>query len=241
MIASFQHGFVFVKTEKTAGTTVEIALTPLCGPNDILAPIALADERLRLVGGNVAARNFAPGDRRLEGTLREAIVVGDAEKMRQVQNVLVRHKRYFFNHMTATEMRTRLPERFWHSAFKFTVVRHPYERMVSYIAYAGGADLAADAFDATFEKLFAQIGRDHLRYTDGRRLIVDAVIRQENLLDDLNGALARLGLEPIAELPSAKGGYRKDRRPAREILSRPQKRRLQKLCAIEFDLFGYEK
>jgi hypothetical protein len=47
VIASHQHRFVFVKTRKTAGTSIEIALSRHCGPDDVITPISAADEPLR--------------------------------------------------------------------------------------------------------------------------------------------------------------------------------------------------
>jgi len=36
VIASHRHRFVFVKTRKTAGTSLEIALSRHCGPDDVV-------------------------------------------------------------------------------------------------------------------------------------------------------------------------------------------------------------
>lgn len=238
MIASFQNNFIFIKTEKTAGTSIEVALTPYCGPADILTPVVLADERLRLIDGQVAARNYAPRDPRLEAAFRNAVQMGDESAARRVLDAL-RTGPGFYNHMTATEAAARLPADFWRRAFKFTIVRHPYERAVSGVYFVGGSAMTAAEFDATFERIFPALGIDHLRYTRDGKLVVDDVIRHETIQGDLNRILARLNLAPVSALPQAKSGHRRDRRPAREILSRPQRRRLQQLCAVEFELFDY--
>jgi hypothetical protein len=39
MIISHQHKFIFIKTVKTAGTSIEIFLSQHCGPQDIVTPI----------------------------------------------------------------------------------------------------------------------------------------------------------------------------------------------------------
>ncbi|MDX1711046.1 MAG: hypothetical protein R3316_07890 [Rhodovibrionaceae bacterium] len=39
MIVSHKHRFISVKTEKTAGTSIEAMLSPLCGPDDVVAPV----------------------------------------------------------------------------------------------------------------------------------------------------------------------------------------------------------
>ena len=45
MIYSKKHNFLFLKGVKVAGTSVEIALSKLCGNQDIISPIANIDER----------------------------------------------------------------------------------------------------------------------------------------------------------------------------------------------------
>lgn len=39
MIVSHQHRFIFVKTLKTAGTSIEVFLSRSCGPQDVVTPI----------------------------------------------------------------------------------------------------------------------------------------------------------------------------------------------------------
>jgi len=36
MIVSYSHNFIFIKTKKTAGTTVEAVLAASCGPDDVV-------------------------------------------------------------------------------------------------------------------------------------------------------------------------------------------------------------
>lgn len=57
MIASHRHRFVFLKTRKTAGTSIEIALSRHCGPDDVITPISPADERLRRELGGRGPQN----------------------------------------------------------------------------------------------------------------------------------------------------------------------------------------
>ncbi len=51
MILSERHRFVFIKGRKVAGTSTEMALAALCGPDDIITPISPIDERARLPNG----------------------------------------------------------------------------------------------------------------------------------------------------------------------------------------------
>jgi len=50
MIVSHEHKFIFLKTKKTAGTSIELALTELCGPEDVITPLTEIDEARRANG-----------------------------------------------------------------------------------------------------------------------------------------------------------------------------------------------
>src|SRR5436305_10296615 len=39
MILSHAHRFIFIKTPKSAGTSIELALAPLCGADDVITPV----------------------------------------------------------------------------------------------------------------------------------------------------------------------------------------------------------
>ena len=39
MIISHKYRFIFIKTIKTAGTSIEAYLSPFCGPDDVLTPV----------------------------------------------------------------------------------------------------------------------------------------------------------------------------------------------------------
>ena len=56
MIVSHEHKFIFLKTKKTAGTSVELALTELCGPDDVITPLTEIDEAQR--AGKRGAQNW---------------------------------------------------------------------------------------------------------------------------------------------------------------------------------------
>src|SRR4030095_6484076 len=44
MILSHKHRFIFIKTAKTAGTSIEVFLSKHCGPDDVVTPVAPAVE-----------------------------------------------------------------------------------------------------------------------------------------------------------------------------------------------------
>jgi hypothetical protein len=235
MIVSFRHQFIFIKTAKTGGTAVEMALTPYCGPRDIITPITFADERARMIDGVVQARNYSRQPIH-EEQFRKAVASGDRE---EAERLKVDRTGGFVNHIPAMRGKERLSSDLWNRALKFTVVRHPYERLISMLFWSGGTTNALSTAGA-FNALLDAISTDVLHYTYNGRLLVDRTIRQETLTDDLNSVLRDLGLAPVTNMPRAKASHRTDSRPAREILSMEQKQAVRARCRLEFDLFGYD-
>lgn len=78
MIASHAHRFVFIKTRKTAGTSLEIALSRHCGPADIVTRISPEDEALRAAAGGVGPQNddTSPSSYAHMGARRVVQVIG---------------------------------------------------------------------------------------------------------------------------------------------------------------------
>lgn len=61
MILSHDWRFLFLKTRKTAGTSVEIALSRICGPLDVITPISPADQAQRNKDSGTLPRNYLLG------------------------------------------------------------------------------------------------------------------------------------------------------------------------------------
>jgi hypothetical protein len=56
MILSHEHKFIFLWTKETAGTSIELALSELCGPDDVITPLTREDEARR--AGRRGAQNW---------------------------------------------------------------------------------------------------------------------------------------------------------------------------------------
>ena len=52
MILCHTHNLIFIKTHKTAGSSVEVALESICGPQDVVTPMKTDD------GGETKSRNY---------------------------------------------------------------------------------------------------------------------------------------------------------------------------------------
>ena len=229
MIISYSRKFIFIKTKKTAGSTVEAVLATGCLPGDTVT--APSD---KFVGMDIAKLNASlaasdPSDEENENE-RE-----NRRRLRKSGGV--------YNHMTAAEARAIIDAAFWNDALKITVERHPYEKAVSQAFFRmGKARRRGVEFPEHLDRVVH--AGDYVgfpRWTIESKVAVDEFIRQENLQADLDRIGERLGMPMPAELPRFKSKKRVDRRPAREILSDEQKEIVFTRCREEFEILGYER
>lgn len=144
--------------------------------------------------------------------------------------------------MSAAEVRQWVAPDFWESALKVTSERHPYEKAMSYARFAYRGDRDDPAFGAHLDDVVRNGSYRGLKtYAIAGEPVIDEWIRHDSLADDVDRLARRLGLPTPLALPHARLSRRGDEMPAAEILSAEQKRIVQKLCAREFDLLGWER
>src|SRR5215475_11298328 len=144
MILSKVHRFIFIKGVKVGGTSIEIALSRLCGPDDIVTPITPIDElkRLEVDGG---ARNYLqdPATERAYLDMLRRATVSDLANVNPPSSL-------YFNHMPLRDV-LRLQDS---AALNYQVVcveRNPYAKIFSwanhqltFAAYQVGGEMRAD-------------------------------------------------------------------------------------------------
>jgi hypothetical protein len=247
LILSVKFGFVFIKGKRVGGTSIEMALATICGPDDIITPLAPIDELARLCL-SVRAQNYA-SDRALEDAYIERIQQTPAPALPQIP---VPKERYY-NHMSLRELITAYGTGV--SAFDIVCVeRSPFSKILSWANWlasaddylAGGrlqTDLAAlrRAVDRIFEfHEFAEVKNiDLYRGEDGR--VTARALRYENLQDELRAFFRSLGVKELPNLPHAKAGLLSDRLDPREFFSTEQRRKINDIFGEEFDTFGYPR
>jgi hypothetical protein len=229
LILSHRHRFIFLKTGKTAGTSVELLLRRSCGPDDVITPVAVADEQLAGVLGVGGPQNWTP--RRPSVAQRP---LGIAR--RALGRPPLRRRDEFWNHMSASAVRNRVAEKTWDDYLKFTIVRNPWDRVVSAYFWAirdsGPSRVALD-------RAISRAGRSWQVYTIDGRLAVDEVIRYECLADDMTRVHRQLGLEGPVELPRAKSSSRPAWAAVERVLTDDDIVRIGELAHHEIEMFGY--
>jgi hypothetical protein len=142
--------------------------------------------------------------------------------------------------MPAWLVRLRVPAVVWKSYFKFCVERNPWDKVLSHYhmhAHRHGGALSLEQYFAA-----GKLPINYPRYTDpsGSKIIVDRVIRYENLLSELTEIFSSLNIPFEGSLGiRAKGDYRSDRTPYQSVLSLEQQGTVERLFAREIQLHGY--
>lgn len=240
MIVSYEHNYIFIKTGKVAGTSVEMALSRFCGPRDIVTPIYPPDEIERKPPAR-HAQNFST-DPALERQHADLADRADLDALWKVQREL-QGKTIYTNHMAASNIREKIGDAFWRSAFKFTIERHPYERVISTALwwiydYQGTVDTSPEILNRAINVSIDML-TPGTRYMIDNVVAVDRILRYETLGEDLASIADRVGGDISESLPRAKSGIRQPHHSVANLLSTEQKRRIAERHATTFERLGY--
>ncbi len=256
MILSKKNNFLFLKTKKTAGTSIEIFLSSYCGKRDIITPITPIDELTRLHEGRIC-QNFH-SDKEVEDRYRRTYLalnpsMEPQEQIRRLPEKIPPDSLYW-NHMAIGELTKIIPDVSSDHYFKFCIERHPYEKAVSlanmsvkFSSYQQGGDMnissgeLKEAIGTLIESRRIQNIRNYDIYTTDGVVRVDKVVDYALLQDELKSVLQRMDLSINVELPFTKVGGRNKKINAEQLLTDKQKEVILELCREEFELMHYER
>jgi len=223
VIISHTHRFIFIKSEKTAGTSVEAALSGHCGEADIVTPLGdywfNRDEKGQWIHKSMNADGFSQHDSAAAVRSKVARETWDG----------------YFKFSIARNPWDRVVSNFsWEARNKPALrpVRRWYHRV----------GVPFDEFRET-AKLFRQFvagewtTNDRFYILEGA-LCVDFVMRYEHLGDDLAEVCRRIGLPPLG-LPHLKAGLRKAERGYAEYYDEVSKSIVAERHSNDVRLFGY--
>jgi hypothetical protein len=217
MIISHKHKFIFIKTKKTAGTSMEISLSRFCSEEDIITPIHSKEEE---------------AIRAKFGKFPQNYVIEIQENNRK-------EEKKYYNHIPAIEIKKLIGEKIWDSYYKFCFERNPWDKVIS--SYFFRAAKRSDKH-ITFEQFLdsdLKFSYNYPFYTIDDSVVVDFVGKYENLAEDLMKICKEIGLSYDGWLPKAKGNYRKNREHYTKFYTLEEKQIVEQYFKKEIELFDY--
>ncbi len=200
MVISHSYKFIFIKSFKTAGTSIDSTLSTFCSGDDIVLPL-----------------NDFKHNRNEKGEFIHKAMNAEEFIKLDLPNL---------QHVNAEIIKQMVEPEVWENYFKFSIVRNPWDRAISYFFWHNRNNPALKPKKKFYhylgvpldelshlKKLFSEYIRNRELpsnepfYMIDNELCVDQVIRYENLAEDFKSICQNLGL-PIAELPHLKGGMR---------------------------------
>lgn len=221
MIVSHKHKFIFVKTTKTAGTSVEIALSEFLGEDDIITVLSSEDEALRREKGFRGAQNYN-------------VLANSGEQIR------------LHTHAPIKRIRGLLGKDIFKSYYKVAIARNPWERAVSAYFYRESRLAITNKSSISFDKYVHADGLEGLNkrgwdvYTINDKIVVDEVLMYHTLNDSYKKLLTTLGIVSDHGLPFTKVAGKKVISHYSEMYNEKSIERVRSLFAKEIETFGFE-
>ena len=214
MLISHRYKFIFMRTEKTAGSSVSAALVDALG-EDVIAPNM----------GRPAWARYSPIH---HGALK-----------RKLPQYFGLH-----SHATAKQARLVFGSEVFDSYFKFAVERNPWERQVSLYTHRQiKKNKSTETFDKDMRS-FAYRNTEYVKlnnwsiYAIGNTVAVDQIIKYENLNSELSELLEMLKIKAEVTLPRLRA-YKPDRKHYSQYYSEISRNMIKRWYEKEIQYSGY--
>lgn len=224
MLVSHVCRFIYLKTIKTAGTSVELYFEPFC----------------------VDPRSWRGDEHGRAELVSDFGIVGARDSTRFATSAAT-----WYNHMPAGAVAAKLPAEVWSTYCRFCVVRDPWDKVVSQFWYQQPPSDRTALSHAEFSAVrhafgdWLKTGRlpiDRQIYTQNDELAVDYTVRYETLLADMERLCRRLAIPWQSQrFGRYKSGYRPRPELAREYFNTAAATRIRAAFAWEFKNLGYSE
>lgn len=246
MIISHKHKFIFIKTQKVSGTSMEIALSHHLGPRDIVTPISIDDEikRYKLTGKTCQNySNNAKSENKFIEIIKNLSNKNDLnqEEIHKYNLEYQESTNYtFFNHIKASEIIKKIQMSIWEDYFKFTIERHPFDRVISFMFFANRRNKNFDIEKEINKTIDLKKYHNFPFYTSGRKVLVDKILKYENLQADILELEQKLNLNIHQHYIFTKNKFRNKENTIDKMLTLVQKHKIYQDCKFEFDIMNYD-
>jgi hypothetical protein len=227
MIVSHEYKFIFIKTHKTAGSSMEMALGPLCGPDDIVTPME------------------SNRDTDIPRNYHEPSWIGRTYAgSRLFRKLIDRHSpalgKWFYEHMPATRVRELIGEDVWNSYYKFCFERNPWEKVVSYYNWKTyGQNRKLPSFDEYVLNKTHRLPLDARLYFDGPDCLMDDVFDFRDFDGAFRSVCDRLGIPFAGEMPREKTNITAKKPRYQDFYSDETREKVAQIFEREIGLMGY--
>lgn len=227
VIISHRYKFIFIKTHKTAGSSMEMALGPLCGPEDIITSMETNEH-------TGIPRNY-----------HEDTLIGRAyARSRLVRKALDRRSpllgAWYWEHMPAARVRELVGEATWRSYYKFCFERNPWDKVASYYRWKKhGQGRAMPAFRDYVLGKPHRLPRDGDLYFDGSACLMDEVHDYADFHATFGRVCSTLGIPFDGNMPREKTGIARVSDDFRECYDAETRARVAECFAREIEWMGY--
>lgn len=227
MIISHKYKFIFIKTHKTAGSSMEMALGPLCGPEDIVTPMESNAE-------SGIPKNFHP----------DTLIGRAYAKSKLLRKCVNRHSPvvspWYYEHMPATRVRELIGRDVWDSYHKFCFERNPWDKVVSYYNWKKfGQEKSLPDFKTWVMEKTHRLPLDGRLYFDGDRCLMDEVLEYDGFIAAFTGLCQRLGIPFDGTMPREKTDITSGKVDYREFYDDETRGKVAGEFHREIGLMGY--
>ena len=261
MIFSELHNFLFIKGHKVASTSVEVALSAICGPDDIITPITPIDELHRINLGYRHAQNYGADPEKLAKYI-EKIKSNDPSIFKQGLNYkkdrLRKPRGRFQSHQSLKRSWKRLETRRNEHTRIIAICRSPYQTLLSRLNHNATIlqyRKTGVAMQST-PKERQQALRDWLQQCkkegyqsnlqgyqpplDGSAPPIE-YLRFESIKADLKAFMDSLSISNHPELPHLKKGVELKEEEIKELATSEELGLINNYFEPELEAFGYKK
>jgi len=150
MLVSHKHQFIFMKPQKTAGTSVELVLSKYCGESDVVTPFLFEpDPDIRKKHGAPEPLNYV--------TRKKPNTWTKGDLYRLVRYGMVPEIR-FKEHHPAHVVKKLVGIETWNNYRKISIIRNPWDHAVSYYNWVKYRNILKDRLTSMFEIFTRLIG-----------------------------------------------------------------------------------
>lgn len=238
-IISHTHRMIFLRTRKTASTSIEYALLPHLSPHDFIS----------------TSKGAEPLDHPWWRTTNRTTRLANEPELKEKLARFRRLRRFgIYLHEPARGVRRAVRPAVWNEYIKIAVERHPYDRVISMWQWRTRQHEQRPSIDRFLrfleqEKQAAvdwrgrgskwQLYSNWPIYAIGDEVVADQLIRWEDLAVELPKILAELGIHSI-QLGRHKARNR-DPEATLDLLDDEARERIYRLYQREFETLGYER